>query len=84
MAEQQNIASTEGIAYWSLFDAMGGAGSIAKMVESHPRQANLDYTHINFKGGRRIAGLLFDAIEHGKEQNERRKAFYAREEVSHE
>ena len=52
------------------------------MVKAH--EANLDYTHINFKGGRRIAGLLFDAIEHGKEQNERRKAFYAREEVSHE
>ena len=34
---------------------------------------------------RRIAGLLFDAIEHGKEQNERRKAFYAgKEEMTYE
>ena len=80
---QHTIAAESGIAFWNLYEAMGGDGSIAEMVKAH--EANLDYTHINFKGGRRIAGLLFDAIEHGKEQNERRKAFYAgKEEMTYE
>ena len=30
------------------------------------KQANLDYTHINFVGGRHIAGLLFDVLMNGK------------------
>ena len=75
MAEQQNIASTEGVAFWSLFDAMGGAGSIAKMVDSQPRQANLDYTHINHLGGRHLAQLLYDAIVAGYENHQRRLAY---------
>ena len=80
---QHTIAAESGIAFWNLYEAMGGDGSIAEMVKAH--EANLDYTHINFTGGRRIAGLLFDAIEYGKEQNERRKAFYAgKEEMTYE
>ncbi|MGN0213706.1 MAG: hypothetical protein ACI4AH_02725 [Muribaculaceae bacterium] len=75
MAEQQNIASTEGIAFWSLFDAMGGSGSIAKMVDSHPRQANLDYTHINHLGGKHLAQLLYDAIVAGYDNYLRRLAY---------
>ena len=37
--------------------------------------ANYDYTHINFRGGKHIAGLLFDAIIYGKEQYEKRKMY---------
>ena len=63
------------MAFWSLFDAMGGAGSIAKMVDSQPRQANLDYTHINHLGGRHLAQLLYDAIVAGYENHQRRLAY---------
>lgn len=77
---QHTIAAESGIAFWNLYEAMGGNGSIAAMVKAH--EANLDYTHINFKGGKRIARLLFDAMEYGKEQHERRKAFIAGKEVA--
>ena len=48
------------------------------MVEmgNHKHQmANYDYTHINFRGGKHIAGLLFETLMYGKEQYEKRKAY---------
>ena len=35
------------------------------------KMANLDYTHINFKGGKHLAGILFETLMYGKEQYER-------------
>ena len=63
---QQRIAYDSRVAFWNLYTAMGGEGSIVRMVDQH--QANLDYTHINFGGGARLAQLLFDAITWGHEQ----------------
>ncbi len=67
---QQRLAADEGVAFWSLYDAMGGEGGIKRMAEQTPAEANKDYTHINRNGGRRLAELLFKAMEHGKKQNE--------------
>ena len=53
----------------------GGEGSIVKMVESKPQMANYDYTHINFRGGKHLAGLLFETLMYGKEQHEKRKTY---------
>ena len=72
---QQMLAAETGVAFWNLYNAMGGEGSIAKMVNSKPPMANYDYTHINFRGGRHLATLLFDAIMYGKEQYEKRKMY---------
>ena len=49
---QQNIAAESGIAFWNMFEAMGGEGSMAKLVHAKPSMANYDYTHINFRGGK--------------------------------
>ena len=54
---------------------MGGEGSIRRMVEAKPPQANLDYTHINFLGGRTLARHLYETLIYGKEQYDRRKAY---------
>ena len=70
---QQSIAADGQIAFWNLYDAMGGEGSIVDMIDR--KMANLDYTHINFKGGKHLAGILFETLMYGKEQYERRKAY---------
>lgn len=70
---QQAIAAENHIAFYNLYKAMGGEGSIVMMVEKG--EANRDYTHINFKGGKRIAELLFESLKYGQEQYERRKAY---------
>lgn len=67
---QQAIAANAGIGFWDLYTAMGGNGGMARMVNAKPRQANLDYTHINFKGGKVLAENLFRALEEGKKRYE--------------
>ena len=74
---QQLLAAETRVAFWNMFDAMGGDGSMVRMVESEPSLANYDYTHINFRGGKYLAGLLFESLMYGKEQYERRKAYEA-------
>ena len=72
---QQNIAAESGIAFWNMFEAMGGEGSMAKLVHAKPSMANYDYTHINFRGGKHLAGLLYETMIYGKEQYDRRHAY---------
>lgn len=72
---QQNIAFESGIAFWNMFEAMGGEGSMAAMVHAKPSLANYDYTHINFRGGKRMAGLLYETLLYGKESDDRRRAY---------
>lgn len=74
---QQNLAADSGIAFWNLFEAMGGEGSMAEMVHAKPSMANYDYTHINFRGGKHLAELLYEALTYGKEQYDRRRAYEA-------
>ncbi|MBP3738803.1 MAG: hypothetical protein J6I72_07120 [Muribaculaceae bacterium] len=62
---QQQMAYDTRVAFWNLYTAMGGQGSIVSMVQNH--EANLDYTHINFRGGHRLARLLYDAITWGEQ-----------------
>ena len=66
---QQRIAYDARVAFWNLYMAMGGEGSMVQMVQQ--KQANLDYTHINFKGGARLAQLFYDVITWGHEQYHR-------------
>ncbi len=74
---QQALAADSRVAFWNMFQAMGGEGSMLQMAQSKPAQANLDYTHINFRGGKRIANLLFESLMYGLEQYEKRKAYEA-------
>ncbi|WP_417129631.1 SGNH/GDSL hydrolase family protein [Phocaeicola sp.] len=72
---QQALAAETHVAFWNMFEAMGGEGSMVDMVNHKPQMANYDYTHINFRGGKHIAGLLFETLMYGKEQYEKRKAY---------
>ena len=76
---QQNLAADEAVAFWNMFEAMGGEGSMAEMVHAKPSLANYDYTHINFRGGKHLAGLLYESLIYGKEQYDRRRAYYEEE-----
>lgn len=67
---QRRMASDNQMAFWNLYEAMGGDGSIARMKEE--KEANLDFTHINFAGGRKLARIFFDVLMNGKENYNRR------------
>ena len=71
VAWQQQLAADNGIAFWNLFEAMGGESSMARLEEAEPPMANHDYAHINFRGGKYLASLLYEALMHGKEQSDK-------------
>lgn len=62
VSEQEQAALRNGTAFWNLFEAMGGTASIKRMAEQKPALANKDYTHLTFRGGKVLAGKLYDAL----------------------
>ena len=58
-----------------VFSVTGNSLSMADMVHAKPSLANYDYTHINFRGGKHLAGLLYETMIYGKEQDDRRRAY---------
>lgn len=59
---QKNIAKEADIAFWNLFDAMGGENSMPMWVDSNPPRAFKDYIHFNDIGAREEAQMLFDEL----------------------
>jgi hypothetical protein len=55
---QRRIARYTGIAFWNLYQAMGGANSMVKWVESAQPMANKDYTHVNSRGAAKIGKII--------------------------
>jgi lysophospholipase L1-like esterase len=71
---QREIAKRSGIAFWDMFEAMGGKNSIHKYTEAVPPLAAKDYTHLTHLGGNKIGRklaevLLYEFNEHEKKNN---------------
>ena len=59
---QKRIAAKTNIAFWNLWEAMGGNNSMKDWVDASPPQALKDYSHFTTEGGSRVAELLFEAL----------------------
>jgi len=59
---QKEAALKAGFAFFDLYKAMGGEGSMIKWVNHDPKMAILDYTHFNKTGGEKVANWLYNAI----------------------
>ncbi|MBK7266600.1 MAG: hypothetical protein IPI12_09755 [Ignavibacteriales bacterium] len=57
---QKNVAKSTGVAFWNLFDAMGGNGSMEKW--SKDKLATADMTHLSAEGYKKVARMFFDAL----------------------
>ncbi|MDY2633375.1 MAG: GDSL-type esterase/lipase family protein [Prevotella sp.] len=57
---QTDVARKSDAAFFNLFRAMGGKGSMSALTRQG--LANKDYTHLNHKGGKIIAGYIFRAF----------------------
>ena len=62
IAAQREIARRSQVAFFNLFEAMGGNNSMVSYVESDPPLANKDYTHLTFQGGRKVAGIFVKTL----------------------
>lgn len=76
---QQRLAAESQVAFWNLYTAMGGEGSMPRLVEAEPQMANYDYTHINFRGGRHLAQILYETLVYGFEQYKRKQNYESAE-----
>lgn len=59
---QKNIAMKNNIAFWNMFEAMGGENSMSKWVNSNPPLAYKDYVHFNDLGAAKIAQLFIESL----------------------
>lgn len=57
------MAQESGIAYWDMYRAMGGRGSMVKWVEADPQLAGEDYIHFTPRGSRRMSEMLWGSLE---------------------
>ena len=62
LRSQITIAKETDIAFWNLFEAMGGKDSMPGWVNANPPMAFRDYIHFNDLGAKKIADLLSDAL----------------------
>jgi len=69
---QREIAIKTQIAFWDLYEAMGGENSIIKFVAATPPLAAKDFTHLTFKGGQKISKKLADAILYERNRYEKK------------
>lgn len=61
---QRNYARKTGCGFISLYQLMGGKGSMVKWVDEY-KMAGKDYTHFNVSGSRKIAKLIYSEIDKG-------------------
>lgn len=59
---QATIAYNNQVAFFNLYESMGGKGSMVNWVTGSPSLAYNDYMHPNQRGSTKIAGFLTDAI----------------------
>lgn len=59
---QRYIAEKTGIVFWDLYQAMGGENSMVRYVNAKPALAAKDYTHLTFKGGRKLAVYFVNSL----------------------
>ena len=52
------MALRNNVAYWDMFNVMGGQGSMAQWVKHNPPMAGPDYIHFTFRGAQEIGSDL--------------------------
>ena len=55
-------ANNCGAAYWDLYGAMGGDGSMAEWVKARPQLAGSDYVHFTPRGAEAVGNMLFETL----------------------
>ncbi len=80
---QRNLARKTNAAFWNLYNAMGGAGSMVKWVEGDTVLANKDYAHLNFKGARKVGKMLYEKLMEEFDAFEKRQFQMEKKQTTH-
>lgn len=58
----EEAVTAEGAAFWNMYAAMGGKGSMIQWVNARPQLAGEDYVHFTHKGAEKVSELLYETI----------------------
>lgn len=59
----REMSLQEGIAFWDMYAAMGGRGSIVKWYRAKPQLAGADFVHFTPQGAQKMADMLYGTIQ---------------------
>lgn len=62
LKSQMQIVKDANVAFWNLFEAMGGLNSMPDWVDANPPLAFKDYIHFNGQGAEKVANMLFESL----------------------
>jgi lysophospholipase L1-like esterase len=65
VAIQERVARDTGCAFYNTFQAMGGAGTMARWYEAHPRMVSADFIHPHPAGAKLVGTQLYLALSDG-------------------
>ncbi len=68
---QEQLAADCRVGFYNLFNAMGGAGSMMRIVDEQD-MGTKDYVHINYKGGKYVSERIFKSVVAGQRNYARR------------
>lgn len=60
---QQKVAADMKVAFFNTYEAMGGAGTMAKWFKRNPRLVGADYIHPMPAGAKLVGDLLFEGLD---------------------
>ena len=71
----KKAAHKQGVAFWDMFEVMGGKNSMPSWVASDPPLAGPDYIHFTPKGARKVAELFYKTLrdDYGKYLSSQKK-----------
>lgn len=59
----REMSLQQGVAFWDMFSAMGGKGSIVKWYRAKPQLAGGDFIHFTPKGAEKMADMLYGTLQ---------------------
>ena len=59
---QYDMAQNINADFFNLYNAMGGEDAMVDWVQGDTAYANKDYTHVNFRGGKRLGKIIYNAF----------------------
>lgn len=59
----REMSRKEGIAFWDMYNAMGGKGSIVRWYRASPQLAGSDFVHFTPKGAQKMADMLYGTLQ---------------------
>ncbi len=62
---RSRVAAETGVAFFNTFEAMGGAGTMARWYTAEPRLVGADYIHPMPAGAKIVGELLYKALRDG-------------------